>query len=100
MADGTPGDLTHALAGRSFEVIADEPRKAARVLAAQPGVLSVAQIGNGLRVLVRDGGDAASALAHAMKQAGLQGEVVVSTPNLEDVFVSATRHDQARERAA
>ena len=101
VADGTPGDLTHALAGRSFEVIADEPRQAARVLGDLPGVLSVAQIGNSLRVLVREQAGAEAALAQAMRQARLQGTLAASTPNLEDVFVSATHREAGgQERAA
>ena len=101
VADGTPGDLTDALAGRSFEVAAAELRKAQRALSALPAVLSVAQIGNSLRVLVRDGGDAGASLRDALRQAGLRGEVTASTPNLEDVFVSAThRGADAQEQAA
>ena len=100
VADGTPGDLTHALAGRSFEVIADEPRQAARVLGDLPGVLSVAQIGNVLRVLLADNGDAAARIAQGLRSAGIEAGVSASQANLEDVFVSATRGQPAREEAA
>ena len=100
VADGTPGDLTDALAGRSFEVAAAELRKAQRALSALPAVLSVAQIGNSLRVLVRDGGDAGASLREALRQAGLRGEVTTSTPNLEDVFLSATHRKDGQQGQA
>ena len=62
VADGTPGELTAALAGRSLVVHAVAPRSAQRILSAIPGVLSVAQIGNALRVLCEAGIEAAQVL--------------------------------------
>ncbi len=53
-ADGTPTELTAALAGRCLLVHAAQPRRAQQVLSKMPGVLSVAQIGNVLRVLCDD----------------------------------------------
>ena len=91
VADGTPDELTHALAGRTLEVMADQPRRAQKVLLDVPGVLSVAQIGNALRVLNDANGDAAACVKKALDDAGLQADVSASTPNLEDVFVSSTR---------
>jgi len=55
-----------------------------------PGVLSVAQIGNSLRVLTDQNGDTAERVRQALREAGLEAEVGASQPNLEDVFVSAT----------
>jgi ABC-2 type transport system ATP-binding protein len=101
MADGTPTELTRALIGRTMGVRAPEPRKAQAALHAVPGVLSVAQIGNELRVLVRAGEDATQ-LHSALRAAGIDAEVMSIEPNLEDVFVSATHRsektdgDQAR----
>lgn len=103
VADGTPDELTQALAGRTVEVIAQHPRRVQKALMGAPGVLSVAQIGNSLRVLADRNGDAASRLRKALADAGLHAEVTESHPNLEDVFVSATRgrdDEQAQERAA
>lgn len=101
VADGTPGELTEALSGRTVEVVAPQPRRAQQALVGLPGVLSVAQIGNSLRVLTSSDGDAAVRIGAALRQAGLQAEVAASQPNLEDVFVSATRgRDAPRERAA
>jgi ABC-2 type transport system ATP-binding protein len=102
VADGTPDELTRALAGRTLEVLAKQPRRAQQVLVKVPGVLSVAQIGNTLRVLNERNGDAAARVTKVLADAGLDAEVAQSHPNLEDVFVSATRgrDDEAKERAA
>ena len=81
------------------------------MLLAQPDVASVAQIGNELRVLMTagaeeapeavDGADAAARLRQALAAAGIEAEVAAIVPNLEDVFVAATRDGaQSQERAA
>ena len=101
VADGTPAELTGALAGRTVMVEAAQPRQAQRTLTAVPGVISVAQIGNSLRVLVAAGGDTVKQLQDALAQAGLLAEVAATPPNLEDVFVAATRPGtRTGERAA
>ena len=99
VADGTPDQLTGQLAGRTLAVAAKQPRRAQQALVSVPGVLSVAQIGNTLRVLTAENGDAVQRVAAVLEQAGLEAEVDASHPNLEDVFVSATRSG-GREREA
>lgn len=96
VADGTPGELTHALTGRCLLVHADTPRKAHHVLTAVPGVLSVAQVGNALRVLCDDAGSASDRVQAALAAAGMHARVETGTPNLEDVFVSSTGRDERR----
>jgi ABC-2 type transport system ATP-binding protein len=91
VADGTPLELTAALEGRIVEVVTPQARKAQRVLLGQPGIVSVAQIGSNLRVLVRDGGADIGGVRRLLDGAGLAGDVSPVTPNLEDVFVEATR---------
>jgi ABC-2 type transport system ATP-binding protein len=91
VADGTPVELTRALAGRTAVVHAVQPRSAQQALIDVPGVLSVAQIGNSLRVLSERDGDAVGRLREALSAASLQADVETVEPNLEDVFVSATR---------
>jgi ABC-2 type transport system ATP-binding protein len=88
VADGTPAVLSQELEGRTFVVTAANPRRAAEQLQRVAGVVSVAQIGNELRVLT-DGRAplAADIEAHAAR------------PSLEDVFVAAT-HPARKERAA
>lgn len=100
VADGAPGELAAALAGRTLEVRAEQPRRAQRALVDLPGVLSVAQIGNSLRVLVAENGDANVRIDDALRKAGLQAEVLQVDPNLEDVFVSATHGQTAQSEAA
>lgn len=90
VADGTPAELTAALHGRTLEVSAAQPRQAQRLLAALPGVLSVAQIGNTLRVLLDREDASLERLQQALHAGGQTAEVVRAPANLEDVFVSAT----------
>jgi ABC-2 type transport system ATP-binding protein len=91
VADGTPAELTGALEGRVVEVTTPHARKAQRALLGQPGVLSVAQIGNNLRVLTDPGEDIARRVRETLAAAGLQAGTTAVPPNLEDVFVETTR---------
>lgn len=91
VADGAPAQLAARLRGRSVEVHAQRPRRAQQALVGMPGVLSVAQIGNTLRVLSTEGGGGADAIAAALRDASLDAEVRPVEANLEDVFVAATR---------
>ncbi|HXS74126.1 MAG TPA: ABC transporter ATP-binding protein [Rhodanobacteraceae bacterium] len=102
VADGTPAQLTGQLQGRTLVVATPEPRRAQRALLDVAGVLSVAQVGNDLRVLVESNEDEARKRIHsALAHIGLQAQVTAAEPNLEDVFVAVTRNDgDARERAA
>jgi ABC-2 type transport system ATP-binding protein len=100
VADGTPDELTAALAGRTLVVQAAQPRRAQQVLLAVPGVLSVAQVGNALRVLTAGDHEAAGRLRATLEKAGLPADVATVPPNLEDVFVASTRGNDAKARAA
>ncbi|RAO75930.1 ABC transporter ATP-binding protein [Dyella jiangningensis] len=101
VADGTPAELTKKLDGRTFLVRAGTPRKAKEALDGQTDVLSVAQIGNELRVLMREGNASIDALRHRLGEAGAQADVEGVPPNLEDVFVVATRkHADKQEQPA
>jgi ABC-2 type transport system ATP-binding protein len=102
VADGTPAELTARLAGRNLIVHAAQPRRAQHVLTAVAGVLSVAQVGNALRVLCEGGEAAAGQVRAALEAAGLEATVTAGEPNLEDVFVAATARREAprTERAA
>lgn len=100
VADGSPGELTAALQGRTLEVIARQPRQAQRLLAGLPGVLSVAQIGNALRVLLAHDGPDQARIGQALRSGGQGAEVAHVPANLEDVFVSATRGREDASTAA
>ena len=94
VADGTPAELTGALAGRTLVIETDEPRRVRGTLQSLPGVLSAVQVGNSLRVLMQaaaDAGRAEQRIDHALVQAGHRARVSAVSPNLEDVFVAATR---------
>jgi len=94
VADGSPAELTGAIAGRTLAVHSNTPRRARRALMETPGVISAAQVGNTLRVLTAENGGVIDRLSKVLGDAGLHGEITVSEPNLEDVFVSATRGKQ------
>lgn len=95
VADGTPADLTQQLAGRTLVVEAAQPRQAARVLSDCAGVVSVAQIGNSLRVLL-DAANDGSALTDALRKVGIDAQLHPQPASLEDVFVAAT-HNRAAQ---
>lgn len=94
VADGTPQELSTRLAGRTAVVHAAQPRRAHQALLAVPGVLSVAQVGNALRVLSEPTTGGVDALREGLLRAGVHADVEATTPNLEDVFVSATQRDR------
>lgn len=102
VADGTPDELTARLEGRTYMVESDDPRRAQRALVDIAGVLGVAQVGNTLRVLTAEhAADAPQRMDKALADAGQKAKVVPALPNLEDVFVAATRQgDEGKERAA
>ena len=99
VADGTPAELTRALAGRTVGIRASEPRKAQAALHTAHGVISVAQIGNELRVLTEAGSAIEAQLQTFLRSKGIEAEVMPIDPNLEDVFVSAT-HSEDKVQAA
>ncbi len=108
VADGTPKELTGRLEGRTFIVESADPRRAQRLIVNVPGVLSVAQVGNSLRVLTSaadEGNPAATEMSEhiddTLATAGQPAHTHPTQANLEDVFVAVTRHagNQA-ERAA
>jgi ABC-2 type transport system ATP-binding protein len=100
VADGTPAELTGKLAGRTFAVHAAQPRRALQVLVALPGTPAVAQIGNTLRVLAPRADLDVASVSAALRGAGVEAEVEAVAPNLEDVFVAATRDDERPRDAA
>jgi ABC-2 type transport system ATP-binding protein len=93
VAEGSPGDLSRAIDARVAVVESPQPRRVRKLLQEREFVLSSAQIGTTLRVLVRkDVPDPAGVIRAAILQAGLQAvSAEDAEPNLEDVFVAATR---------
>lgn len=89
VADGTPAELTAALPGGVWNLRSSQIRLLERRLHAAEGVLGAAQIGNNLRVLADAGLDEAGLRRLAGDLA--VDEIEAVPPNLEDVFVAATR---------
>lgn len=94
-ADGSPPDLMRDLDAHVVEVEGGSLRAVRRALDGRPGILSAAQIGERLRVLVARGID--DPAAHVRAAASLPDAVTCTParPSLEDVFVAATRRDRA-----
>jgi len=90
VADGSPGELMDALPGTALLVACENPREAQKALADVPSVIATAQIGAHLRVLARNGDDAAEAISRKLHDSGIDADVKPAAPNLEDVFVAAT----------
>ncbi len=90
VADGSPQALMANLPGATFRVDCAEPRRMQQALSALPHVLGVAQIGASLRVLTdrRDDGNWLDSKVRAVET---EARVEPTSPNLEDVFVAATR---------
>ena len=96
VADGTPQALCAALPGRVWLLRTAQTRAAEAALRKQAGILGVAQIGTALRVLADPTIDE-PALRRALPD-GTAASMEIVAPNLEDVFVAATR--SARKEAA
>jgi len=100
VADGSPHELMANLPGSTLRIECAEPRRVQDAIINDAHVLGVAQIGSNLRVLTdrRDDGGALRDRAHAIDP---QAKIETVAPNLEDVFVAATRKRAAdAEKAA
>ncbi|WP_347262230.1 ABC transporter ATP-binding protein [Rudaea sp.] len=91
VADGSPRELCAALPGQALLIECDAPRRAQQALEGDAAIVSMAQIGAHLRVLVRDGADARARIAARLHDAGIGARVDAVVANLEDVFVVATQ---------
>ncbi|WP_430462356.1 ATP-binding cassette domain-containing protein [Thalassolituus sp. LLYu03] len=86
-ADGSPQQLMNDMGARVIELSGPDLRELKKQLVRLPQVLSAAQLGTRLRVLVKD--DVANAREWLASQApGCEADEV--RPSLEDVFVVAT----------
>lgn len=93
VADGEPKTMAAALAGRTFRIGTTQPRKVQASLLKEASVVSVAQIGNELRVLIGEGDLVVNHLNQVLRAAGLEATLEAAMPNLEDVFVAATHRN-------
>ncbi len=93
VADGEPQALMAALAASVVEVDTPDAKRARPLLRDAPQVLSVAQLGRRLRVLVRrTDQEPAAYVRELLGRAGIPGSAEATHPSLEDVFVTHTRH--------
>ncbi|MFT7245628.1 MAG: ABC-2 type transport system ATP-binding protein [Candidatus Azotimanducaceae bacterium] len=92
VASGAPDTLIDNLPARVVEIQTRAARGVREALLRQNQVVDVAQIGARLHALVDpDLADPLGSIAHWLEQQGLAGETQIIRPNLEDVFVMATR---------
>lgn len=90
-AEGEPQRLEAAIPASVCEVEADRLRAVREMLARMPAVLSIAQLGDRLHVLVEPTvTDPAAMLTAALATAALAARVARVPATLEDVFVAAT----------
>jgi ABC-2 type transport system ATP-binding protein len=96
VAEGAPKRLAADLPFDVVEVACDDPESARVALARAREVVSVAQLGQSLHVLLeRAATDAASVVLSILAAASIEARAERATANLEDVFVAATRKVQA-----
>lgn len=100
VADGTPDELGSALKTRTLSASSAQPRRAAALLRDFNGVISVAQVGNELRVLTQAGFNRLDEMQTALRDMDTDATIERTTPSLEDVFVAATvgRNDSQHNR--
>jgi ABC-2 type transport system ATP-binding protein len=93
VAQGPPADLAQHIDAQVAIVESPQPRRVRNVLHDQDFVMSSAQVGNTLRVLVRkDTPEPERRIAAAIEAAGLHAtRCALTEANLEDVFVASTR---------
>ena len=94
VAEGSPKELQNSINAHIVLVEAEQPRRVGKKLDEQAFVISTAQIGASLRVMVRkDQINPAEVVKATIENAGMRViRCEPGEPSLEDVFVSATRH--------
>jgi ABC-2 type transport system ATP-binding protein len=91
VAQGPPQRLTAEIPAAVVQVDAEDTVAARRTLTSDGAVLSVAQLGTRLRVLLRpDTAQPAERCATLLRDAHVTGQATIVAASLEDVFVAAT----------
>jgi len=93
VASGSPEELANSIDAQVVVVDSPQPRRVRKALAAQSFVISSAQVGHTLRVLVRQEQENPEQMIREVALAAglIVDDCRVSAPSLEDVFVAATR---------
>lgn len=91
VAEGAPAELTAEIPAQVIEVDTPDANRAGDLLHHAEGVLSVAQLGTRLHVLMDpEAAEPESVLRRALEDQQIQGQVYATDASLEDVFVAAT----------
>ncbi len=89
-AEGSPDELVRSVPARIVTVDIDAPRIAQQALRADASVISVAQVGRRLRVMVQRSIEDPVAHVAALLHTVGRAEITPADANLEDVFVAFT----------
>jgi ABC-2 type transport system ATP-binding protein len=101
VAQGAPKELMAGIPAKVVEVETDDTVAARAVLIQDEAVLSVAQLGTRLHVLLRpDTPDPARRSAERLREAGVAAQSTAVGASLEDVFVAATGFKRTSHVAA
>lgn len=92
VARGAPQDLMDNINAHVVEAIVDDIRSARDALSKNSAIISQAQLGNRLRILIQpDVGEPLGLVRQIFGNIEGAAHCEITTPNLEDVFVAATR---------
>jgi len=89
-ADGSPEELMQQMGAHVVEVEASDLRQLKQSLLKLPDVISAAQLGTRLRVLVKNSVSDPRALLSSQSGVGSEDTLSLVRPSLEDVFVTST----------
>jgi ABC-2 type transport system ATP-binding protein len=99
-AQGSPQQLTADINATVLEIVTPSVRAARAALADLPAVISMAQLGSQLHVLVeQDLREPAYHVRQTLRTRGIDARVAQTSANLEDVFVAVTRMSRQGEAA-
>lgn len=89
-ADGSPEDLMNQMEAHVVEIAATNLRQLKQQLVKLPDVISAAQLGTRLRVLIKISVNNPLAFLKTQDSIGANASLAVVRPSLEDVFVTCT----------
>jgi len=93
-ADGSPAKLMQQMGAHVVEIAAGDLRQLKQELIKLPDVISAAQLGERLRVLVKKSNVEPLNYLSVQKQVGADAVLTLVRPSLEDVFVTSTGGDR------
>lgn len=89
-ADGAPADLMQQMGGQVVEIYSQDLRQLKLALIKRPEVISAAQLGSRLRVLIKDVVTEPLSFLSGLGVIDPQASISLVRPSLEDVFVTCT----------